>query len=204
MSLRDDASRVLAELEAKGRLRDHRVMKGAPSPSAELLFGGEVHNFSSNDYLGLAGDPRLQAAAIRVMQTSGVGSAASRLIMTHEEHELLEAELASWLGAERVQLFNSGYAANVGMMSTLAGPDDVIFSDQLNHASLIDGCRLSRAKICIYRHTDLSDLERQLRVTTGRRRLFGERDRLLHGWRHRRRGGSGRACSPDRHDLDSG
>ncbi len=172
MSLRDDASRVLAELEAKGRLRDHRVMKGAPSPSAELLFGGEVHNFSSNDYLGLAGDPRLQAAAIRVMQTSGVGSAASRLIMTHEEHELLEAELASWLGAERVQLFNSGYAANVGMMSTLAGPDDVIFSDQLNHASLIDGCRLSRAKICIYRHTDLSDLERQLRVTTGRRRFL--------------------------------
>lgn len=172
MSLRDDASRVLTELEAKGRLRGHRVVRGVPSPSAELAAGGEVHNFSSNDYLGLAGDVRLQEAAIQVMRSSGVGSAASRLIMSHQEHELLEAELAAWLGAERVQLFNSGYAANVGMLSTLAGPEDVIFSDQLNHASLIDGCRLSRARVCVYRHADLEDLERQLREVTGRRRFL--------------------------------
>jgi 8-amino-7-oxononanoate synthase len=172
MSLRDDASRVLAELEEKGRLRGHRVIRGVPSPSAELATAGVVHNFSSNDYLGLAGDVRLQEAAISAMRTSGVGSTASRLIMTHEEHEALEVELASWLGTERVQLFNSGYAANVGMLSTLAGAEDVVFSDQLNHASLIDGCRLSRARVCVYQHADLVDLERQLREAEGRRRFI--------------------------------
>ena len=115
MSLRDDATSVLADLEAKGRLRAHRVVTGSPGPSASLRSGsGEgaveqvVHNFSSNDYLGLAGDVRLQEAAIAVMRSSGVGSTASRLIMTHEEHETLEAELADWLRVERVQLFNSG------------------------------------------------------------------------------------------------
>jgi 8-amino-7-oxononanoate synthase len=178
MSLREDAASVLADLEAKGRLRAHRVITGAPGAIASLrsTLGADatttVHNFSSNDYLGLAGDIRLQEAAIEVMRSSGVGSTSSRLIMTHEEHDSLEAELAEWLRVERVQLFNSGYAANVGVLSTLAGPDDVIFSDQLNHASLIDGSRLSKAKVVVYRHADLEDLERQLRAVTGKRRLL--------------------------------
>jgi 8-amino-7-oxononanoate synthase len=179
MSLRDDATSVLADLEAKGRLRAHRVVTGSPGPRTSLRSNSGdgaveqvVHNFSSNDYLGLAGDARLQEAAIAVMRTSGVGATASRLIMTHEEHDALEVELADWLQAERVQLFNSGYAANLGLLSTLAGPEDVIFSDQLNHASLIDGSRLSRAKVVVYKHADLEDLERQLQAVEGRRRLI--------------------------------
>lgn len=178
MSLRDDATAVLAALEEKGRLRAHRVVTGTPGPSTRLRSGDgsgvvtAVHNFSSNDYLGLAGDVRLQEAAIEVMRSSGVGSTASRLIMTHEEHDSLEAELATWLQAERVQLFNSGYAANVGVLSTLAGPEDVIFSDQLNHASLIDGSRLSKARVVVYRHADLADLERLLVEVDGKRRFI--------------------------------
>jgi 8-amino-7-oxononanoate synthase len=179
MSFRDDAISVLADLEAKGRLRAHRVVTGPPGPSTSLRTGSGdeaasmvVYNFSSNDYLGLAGDVRLQEAAIGVMRSSGLGSTASRLIMTHEEHDALEVELAEWLQTERVQLFNSGYAANIGVISTLAGPQDVIFSDQLNHASLIDGSRLSRARVVVYQHADLEDLERQLRAVPGKRRLI--------------------------------
>ena len=169
MGLREDAAEVLAALEGKGRLRGHRRVSGTPGASTSLFLGAgelaEVHNFSSNDYLGLAGDVRLQEAAIEVMRKSGVGSTASRLILTHEVHDELEEELASWLEVERAQLFGSGYAANVGIVSTLAGPGDVVFSDQLNHASLIDGCRLSRAQVVIYQHADLVDLEAQLRAT---------------------------------------
>lgn len=171
MSLREDAAKVLAELEAKGRLRRHRVVTGASGPTTKLATGGEVHNFSSNDYLGLAADPRLQEAAIATMRESGFGSSASRLIMSSDVHERLEGELADWLKVERAQLFNSGYAANVGTLSTIAGSEDVIFSDQLNHASLIDGCRLSRAKVVIYRHADLMDLEAKLEEHSGRRRF---------------------------------
>ncbi len=171
MSLRDDAAKVLVELEARGRLRGHRVVEGAAGPMTRLALG-EVQNFSSNDYLGLAADPRLQEAAIEVMKESGFGAAASRLIMSNAAHERLEAELAAWLRVERVQLFNSGYAANVGVVSTILGAEDVVFSDQLNHASLIDGCRLSRAKVVVYRHADLADLEAKLEAHTGRRQVI--------------------------------
>src|SRR5262245_56992862 len=123
MGLREDAAAALAALEARGRLRAHRRVTGSMGPSASLVVDGDgpavVHNFSSNDYLGLAGDPRVQEAAIAVMRRSGVGSTASRLILTHEVHDELEAELASWLEVERVQLFGSGYAANVGVLSTV-------------------------------------------------------------------------------------
>ncbi len=171
MSFQEDAEQILSSLEAKGRLRGHRVVSGVAGAETEMG-GGVVHNFSSNDYLGLAGDVRLQQAAIEGMRESGLGSTASRLILTHEIHEELELELASWLGTERAQLFNSGYAANLGILSTVAGPEDEIFSDQLNHASLIDGCRLSRAQVRVYRHGDLEELEGQLKQAGGRRRFI--------------------------------
>lgn len=180
MGLKEDAAAILATLEAKGRRRGHRRVEGTTGANALLARAGgaqAVHNFSSNDYLGLAGDERLQEAAIEVMRKSGVGSTASRLILTHEAHDALEEELASWLGAERVQLFGSGYAANVGIVSTLAGPGDVIFSDQLNHASMIDGCRLSRAQVVVYPHADLAALEAGLSAASsaaGRKVILSE------------------------------
>jgi 8-amino-7-oxononanoate synthase len=171
MSLPDDAADILAALESKGRIRGKRIV--APSLSSGFqLDEVPVHNFSSNDYLGLAGDVRLQEAAIAVMQSCGFGATASRLIMTHEIHEELEQELAAWLHVEGVQLFNSGYVANVGVLSTIAGRGDVIFSDALNHASIVDGCRLSRADIVIYRHRDLDSLGAALERSKGRRQFI--------------------------------
>lgn len=120
---------------------------------------GDAVDFSSNDYLGLATDPRLAAAALRALNSYGTGSGAARLISgNNPEHDALERELALFLGVERTLTFSSGYAANVGAIAALAGRGDVIFADALNHASLIDGCRLSRATVHVYPHTDVDAL----------------------------------------------
>lgn len=122
-------------------------------------------DFSSNDYLGLATDPRLAAAAGSAMRSHGVGAAASRLISGNSpEHDALEAALAEFFGAASALSFATGYAANVGTIAALVSRGDVIFSDELNHASLIDGCRLSRATVHVYPHRDVSGL-RTLLVT---------------------------------------
>lgn len=170
MGIREDATTELAALAATGRLRGRRVVLGAADGELEFDVGRAI-DFSSNDYLGLASDARLRDAAIACMTRDGVGATASRLIMTHRAHEELEDALAQWLGSEQVQLFNSGYAANVGLLSTIAGRDDAIFSDELNHASIIDGCRLSRARVVVYRHGALDDLEAALAKTSARRRV---------------------------------
>jgi 8-amino-7-oxononanoate synthase len=143
--------------------------------SAELIVDGRrAINFSSNNYLGLADDPLLARAAAQDIEASGFGAGAARLIAGNlPPHRALEARLAAWQGTEAALLFNSGYHANVGLVSALAGPEDVIFSDGLNHASLIDGCRLSRARVVVYRHCDAEDLARQLaHAPPGRRRLI--------------------------------
>lgn len=168
MKLSEDARLVLDALEEKGRLRRRRAFEGAMGQRL-LLDGREVHNFSSNDYLGLAGDERLLQASVRA--NCGLGAGASRLIVSPAVHRELEVALAQWLGTEDVQLFNSGYAANVGVLSTIAGEGTVAFSDELNHASIIDGCRLSRAKVVVYRHADYADLEEKLAAAKDRRKL---------------------------------
>ena len=120
---------------------------------------GAAIDFSSNDYLGLASDPRLVEAASRAMRDHGVGVGAARLISgNNPEHESLEADLADFFEAERALVFGSGYAANVGTISALTERGDVIFSDALNHASVIDGCRLSRADVHVYPHADTTAL----------------------------------------------
>jgi 8-amino-7-oxononanoate synthase len=120
---------------------------------------GTAIDFSSNDYLGLASDPRLSEAASRAMREHGIGAGAARLISgNNPEHEALEADLASFFGVERALVFGSGYAANVGTISALVERGDVIFSDALNHASVIDGCRLSRADVFVYPHADMGGL----------------------------------------------
>ena len=122
-----------------------------------------ILSFASNDYQDLAEDPRLKAAACAAIQRHGAGSGASRLVTgTLPEHVRLEQHLASFKGTEDALVWATGYMANVGTISALVGKGDAVFSDALNHASIIDGCRLSRADVFVYRHGDMDDLARQL------------------------------------------
>lgn len=135
----------------------------------------DVLNFCSNDYLGLATDPRLKEAAKEAVDRYGAGSGAARLISGNNVlWEELEAALADLKGTEASLLFNSGYHANIGVLPTLAGEGDAIFSDELNHASLIDGCRLSKAEKAVYRHNDLNHLEELLKKTPKKKIIVTE------------------------------
>lgn len=161
----------LAELEARDRRRRVRVVE-ARRGAEVVVEGRTLVNFASNDYLGLAVEPRLAAAAAQAEAAFGVGAGASRLISGHTSVTAeLERALAAWVRRPACRLFNSGYAANTGLMPVLAGAGDVIFSDERNHASLIDGCRLSRAAVEVYRHNDVDDLRRRMAARMGRRRF---------------------------------
>ncbi|MEZ6066965.1 MAG: 8-amino-7-oxononanoate synthase [Planctomycetaceae bacterium] len=138
-----------------------RVVRGRWSPAPQLRAG--------NDYLGLAGDTRLQAAAVAAIESAG--SRASMLVSGRGEwHARLEQRLAMFHHAEAALLFPTGYAANVGTIGALVGSGDVVLCDRLNHASLIDGCRLSGAKLRVYPHGDVADAARQLHATRDARR----------------------------------
>jgi 8-amino-7-oxononanoate synthase len=165
VSLDDDVRDELRQLEAAHRLRVPRIVDGRQGAHT-VVDGALVLNLASNDYLALAGDRRIAKAAAAVLDESGTGAGASRLIVgNHRAHAAVEDALADWLRTPAARLFNSGYAANIGVLTTLLGPDDVVFSDALNHASIIDGCRLSRAQVVVYPHLDLAALERALSST---------------------------------------
>ncbi|HKI52084.1 MAG TPA: aminotransferase class I/II-fold pyridoxal phosphate-dependent enzyme, partial [Geothermobacteraceae bacterium] len=149
----------LAELEQLGMLRQLRTVAGPQRARVELA-GREVLLLCSNNYLGLADHPALIEAGCAAMRDYGAGSGASRLVSgSMTLHEQLEERLAAFKKTEAALLFNSGFAANTGILQALFGPDDVIFSDALNHASIIDGCRLSRARVVVYPHGDALALE---------------------------------------------
>lgn len=171
----DRLETIRAELDALERAGLRRRMRPVDSmQAAEVVVDGRrAINFSSNNYLGLAADELLGRAAAEEIARSGFGAGASRLIVGNlAAHRALEAQIARWKGTEAALLFNSGYQANVGIVSALAGPEDIVFSDELNHASLIDGCRLSRAKVVVFRHADVDDLRDKLAgAGTHRRRL---------------------------------
>jgi 8-amino-7-oxononanoate synthase len=134
--------------------------------------GRRLLNFSSNDYLGLASHPDVLEAASRAAARAG-GATASRLIVgTDPAYGELEAKLADFQGTEAALVFGSGYLANVGVIGCLVGRGDAVFSDSLNHASIIDGCRLSRATIHRYRHGDVEELETMLQRSNGERKLI--------------------------------
>ncbi len=117
-------------------------------------------SFASNDYLGLSCHPQVIAAARRALDQWGTGATASRLVVGHRPcHDDLEHELAAWKGCDAAVVLPTGYAANLAVLGVVGGPDTVILSDELNHASLIDGCRLSRSEVTVYRHSDLDDLD---------------------------------------------
>jgi 8-amino-7-oxononanoate synthase len=168
MSLEDDAGAELERLGAAGLRRGRREVTGRQGVEV-VVDGRRVVSFSSNDYLGLAGHEALAAAAVESLGRAGTGAGASRLIVGNlSDHNRLEIALASWMG-RAARLFNTGYAANTGVLPVVARAGDVVLSDELNHASIIDGCRLSRAEVVVYRHLDLEDLERKLGLHRGRR-----------------------------------
>jgi len=133
----------------------------------------ELLMLASNNYLGLANDPRITRAVADAALAGGAGSGASRHISgSMSPHEALEKRLAAFKGTEAAVLYNTGYMANVGIISALAEPEDAVFSDELNHASIIDGCRMSGAAKEIYRHSDMADLERRLSRSKARHKLI--------------------------------
>jgi 8-amino-7-oxononanoate synthase len=167
-----EISERLAELESSGLRRRLRVVEG-PQGSEVVLDGRPVLLLCSNNYLGLADHPRLRRAAADAALSLGTSAGASRLISgSMSIHAELESRLAEFKGTEAALLFGSGYLANVGAIAALAEPGDVILSDELNHASIIDGCRLARAETFVYRHADTEHLEWGLRRAGGRAALI--------------------------------
>jgi 8-amino-7-oxononanoate synthase len=160
----------LGALESQGLLR--RLRRVDRRSGAIIHIGSSSYvDFASNDYLGLASDDRIAAAGADALRTNGTGSPASRLISgNHALHEQLEQRIASFKGTEAALLFTSGYAANLGAIPVLVKKGDVVYTDKLNHASLIDGCRLSRAEVRIFPHRDTTALRRMLAADTGFRR----------------------------------
>ena len=170
MGFESQIQEALQELETAGLLRRPLRISGPQGPDVEID-GRPVICLCSNNYLGLAAHPALAEAAANTAVHEGSGSAASRLITgTMDAHREAESAFAAFSGAPSATLFSTGYAANLGTIQALVGPGDAVFSDALNHASLIDGCRLSRAKIHVYRHRDLDHLESLLRRQRGKAR----------------------------------
>ena len=165
-------SQRIEKTKEAGLYRELRTMNTAPLP--EMLIDGQRQIvFSSNNYLGLANDQRLVDAAETILHEFGVGSSGSRLTTGHTDwHQKLEEKIAHFKQTEAALLFSSGFLANVGVLSSLPEKGDVILSDQLNHASIIDGCQLSKADTVVYNHIDMNDLEKKLKETVSYKRRF--------------------------------
>lgn len=167
------AERELDALRAIDRYRETIAFDG-DGPTGTVR-GQVLVSFASNDYLGLASHPQVKRAAIAAIERFGTGAMASRLIVgTRSLHAELESQLAAWKNTERALVFSSGYAANLGVLAALGAADVTLFSDELNHASIIDGCRLAKARTLIYRHLDLQHLRTLLAQTAGRKIVITE------------------------------
>ncbi len=171
-------SHDLDALASQGLLRS---LTARPAAGGKFLRDGrEVLNFSSNDYLALAGDPRVVTASMAAVEALGCGAGASRLMAGHMDlHEQLETRLAAWLGKEASLVFGSGFLTNIGVLTALAGRGDTIFADRLNHASLVDGARMSGAKLVRYRHADAEHLAETLAADAGEGRKLIVTDSLF-------------------------
>ena len=167
----------LSKRAEMGLLREEMTVHSLQGPRVALSGHGEAIVLCSNNYLGLAEHPEIRRAACEALERYGLGTGASRLVSgTMELHKELERRIASFKGTEDAIVFNSGYAANTGIIPALAGEGDVIFSDELNHASIIDGCRLSRAGVVVYRHGDIEHLGSLLKEhrAAGRRLIVSD------------------------------
>jgi 8-amino-7-oxononanoate synthase len=163
---------ALEEVEAAGLWRELREIESAQEPTVALR-GRQVLLFCSNNYLGLANHPEVVEAAREAVARYGASAASSRLISGHmTPHRELEEHIAAWKSLEASLVFSTGYQANLGTITALTGPDDVVLSDELNHASIIDATRLSRARVEVFRHNDMAHLEERLRASAGARRAL--------------------------------
>ncbi|MGW3276093.1 glycine C-acetyltransferase, partial [Streptomyces kronopolitis] len=166
-SVREELRGTLEEIRAAGLHKPERVIGTPQSATVAVTEGGnpgEVLNFCANNYLGLADHPEIVAAAHQALDRWGYGLASVRFICgTQEVHKELEQRLSGFLGQEDTILYSSCFDANGGVFETLLGPDDAVISDALNHASIIDGIRLSKARRFRYANRDMADLERQLK-----------------------------------------
>jgi 8-amino-7-oxononanoate synthase len=169
----------LIRLEREGLLRS-LTTRESPQGAVVRIGGADLINFGGNDYLALANDKRLRAAAQNAIEREGWGAGASPLVTGHAaSHARLEHRLAEFEGTEAALLFSSGFAANAGTVAALVDRGDGIFADQKNHASLIDGCRLSRAEVHVYRHRDCAHLAELLNQHRGYRRRLIMTDSLF-------------------------
>jgi 8-amino-7-oxononanoate synthase len=166
----------IKELKKKNLLRKFSCIES--SLGSKISINGQTFvNFSSNDYLNLSNHPKILKAAITALKKYGLGSGSSRLLSgTFKPHVKLEEKIARYKKTQAALVFNTGYAANTGIIPVIAGPDAVVFSDELNHASIVDGLRLSKAKVKIYKHKDVNHLAHLLKssskIKTVRRRLI--------------------------------
>lgn len=161
----------LGGIRAAGLFKAERVIAGPQGPGVRVGDGGEVVNLCANNYLGLAGDPRIVAAAKQALDRWGYGLASVRFICgTQDVHKELERRISRFLGTEDTILYSSCFDANGGLFETVLGEQDAVISDELNHASIIDGIRLSRASRLRYRNRDMAGLEAQLQASAGARR----------------------------------
>ena len=162
----------LDQLQKNYLYRSMRTLTSAQSKNVQM-HNKSILIFSSNSYLDLSNDSRVKEAAGNAIAKWGVGSGGSRLATGNTTlHENLEIRLAAFKGTEAALLFNTGYMANVGIISALCNNESVIFSDEYNHASIIDGCRLSQARIIIYKHNDMQDLEQKIKATSYKKGLI--------------------------------
>ncbi len=168
-----DFNTQLFELAQADQLRVRRIVDG-PQDASMVVDGKRVINYASNDYLGLANHPKVVEAAMRALKRYGLGAGASHMVSGHmRAHHELEEKLADYVGMQKALLFSSGYAANLGILTALAGRGDTIFADKLNHACLNDGALLSRATFKRYPHANLVKLEALLAATKdGGRKLI--------------------------------
>jgi glycine C-acetyltransferase len=160
----------LEAIEAQGLYKHERIITTPQGVRIETREAGEVLNFCANNYLGLANHPELVQAAIQALETHGFGMASVRFICgTQDLHKQLEQAIARFLHTDDAILYTSCFDANTGLFETLLGEEDAVISDQLNHASIIDGIRLCKAARYRYRHADMADLEAQLKAAAGAR-----------------------------------
>ena len=166
----DHVSQTLEEIKAQGLYKTERIITGPQNAEIPIADGRRVINLCANNYLGLADHPALIAAAKEALDSHGFGMASVRFICgTQDIHKELEAALTKFLGTEDTILYPSCFDANGGLFETLLGAEDAVISDELNHASIIDGVRLCKAQRYRYKNSDMADLEAQLQAAKAAR-----------------------------------